>query len=116
MKEVKLPEISWLYITERKVSIIDLLSETLCKVVAMINTMIMTKGNEKVITVVKQYKGKQRNSYKHTVMSSLHQNGGQNQNSLIRNKSFEAVNNFKYWGATFIYQNCIHEIIQSTLN
>jgi hypothetical protein len=60
MKEFKLPEISWLYITE---SIIDLLSETLCKVVVMINTMMMIKGNEKVTIVVKQYKGKQRNSY-----------------------------------------------------
>jgi hypothetical protein len=47
---------------------------------------------------------------------SRDQNAGQNGNIQIGNKSFEIVEQFKYWGTTITIQNSIHEEIKSRLN
>ena len=44
---------------------------------------------------------------------SRDQNAGQNGNTDIGNKSFETVEQFKYFGATITYQNSIHEQIKN---
>jgi hypothetical protein len=51
---------------------------------------------------------------KYMVMSQ-DQNAGQSQNIKIGNSSFERVEEFKYLGATLIYQNSIQEEINSRL-
>jgi hypothetical protein len=46
---------------------------------------------------------------------SQDQNAGQSHNEKIDNKSFEIVEEFKYWGTTLMNRNSIHEEIKSRL-
>jgi hypothetical protein len=50
------------------------------------------------------------------MFTSHHQNGGQNHNLMITNKSFENVAEFIYVGTTPTSQINIHEEIKSRLN
>jgi hypothetical protein len=50
------------------------------------------------------------------MLLSRHQNGGQNRDVKIANRSFENVPQFKYLGRTVTYQNMIQEEIKRRLN
>jgi hypothetical protein len=50
------------------------------------------------------------------MITSRHQNPGQNRNKRIANESFENLVTFKYLGTTLTNQNDIHDEIKSRLN
>jgi hypothetical protein len=50
------------------------------------------------------------------VVTSHHQNVGQNHSFLIANKSFKSVAKFRYFVMTVTNQNCFHEEIKSRLS
>jgi hypothetical protein len=50
------------------------------------------------------------------MITSCHQNSGQNQNIRLANESLENVEQFKYLGMTLTNQNDIHDEIKCRLN
>jgi hypothetical protein len=50
------------------------------------------------------------------ILLSRHQNGGQNYDIKIANRSFENATQFKYLGTTVTYQNLIDEEMKRILN
>jgi hypothetical protein len=60
--------------------------------------------------------GLEANTHKKYLFTSRHQNEEQNHNIKIVNRSFENVENFKYFEKTISNQNLIHEETSSRLN
>jgi hypothetical protein len=72
------------------------------------------KKNAEELVVASKETGLEVNAEKtkYTVISR-NQNAGQNHNIIIDNKSFERVEEFKYFGTTLTNRNSIHEEIRA---